>query len=110
MSVSDLMMAKFAKDGYVVAERMLKRAEEALILNPTDAGQQVVRAWVVLNAVSAVCEEGGVPSIVQKAERLRNKIRAMSAAFASMGMHLHTDIPDSKVAVMIRGDSDGESS
>lgn len=108
MSVSDLTMARFAKDGYEVAHRMIKQAEEAIILNPPSAGRMAVRAWVVLNAVTAVCEEGGLSSIAQKAEKLRNKIRAMSAAFSAMGMRLETDIPDSQMAMLIKEGSSGE--
>jgi hypothetical protein len=108
MSVSDLTMARFAKDGYEIAHRMLKQAEEALILNPPDAGRLAVSAWVVLNAVNAVCEQGGLSSIAQKAEKLRNKVRAMSSAFSAMGMRLETDIPDSQMAMLIKEGSSGD--
>lgn len=108
MSVSDLTMARFAKDGYAVADRLMKRAEEALLTNPPEAGRLAVRAWVVLNAVNAVCEEGGLSSIHQKAERLRNKVRAMSAAFSAMGLRLETDIPDSQMAAVIAGSTKEE--
>lgn len=102
MSVADLTMARWGKDGLGIAKRLIEEAEAILDDTPLESGMLVVRAWVVLNGVSAVCDEGGLSTLKAKIEAQRMKVRALAMAFNMYGLKLETDVPDASMALILK--------
>lgn len=101
MAVVDFEIARFSKDGFMIAKRLIDEAEEIMEQEPVEAGRIVVRAWVVLNASSVMCRDAHMATLKAKIEAQRNRIRAMRSAFAAFGLKLQTDIKDSETALVI---------
>jgi predicted homoserine dehydrogenase-like protein len=99
--IADLKSARFIKEGSEIGSSLIEQAKREMKIEPKDASKTLVTAWVVLNAVSAICHRNRMHTQAAKVETMRQRIRFMAGELATAGYHLVTDVPDSQVALVV---------
>lgn len=99
--IADIKSARFIKDGSELGSSLIEQAKREMKMDPRNASKTLMVAWVVLNAVSVICQRNRMYTQSSKVETMRQKIKFLGGELAISGYHMTTDTFDIQTALLV---------